>query len=186
MEDRERGRGRMPRHVSGSVWARLGLLNSAESGIGRFSRNVYPGCFQPHPVIPTLASVPFRGRRPRPPPAVSVVLQFLYARPQHCAADLHGLDSAADFSFRDGQLAFLAKLAQAYKEDRADHLRVLVPRSNLQEQGHDSGAVVRLRGGARTAIASNLSKDLLEVVLIPSSPEALVFRADRQALFLLQ
>jgi hypothetical protein len=43
-----------------------------------------------------------------------------------------------------------------------------------------------LRNRHSTAIASNLSKDLLEVVLIPSSPEALVFRADRQALFLLQ
>ena len=43
------------------------------------------------------------------------------------AADLPGLDPAEDFSFRDGQLAFLTKLAKAYQEGRTDHLGVFVP-----------------------------------------------------------
>ena len=89
------------------------------------------------------------------------------------AADLPGLDPAADFSFREGQRAFLVKLAKAYQEGRTDHLGVFVPgygktltalasfavaramgvcdrlvvfvpRSNLQEQYADADVMARM------------------------------------------
>ena len=62
------------------------------------------------------------------------------------AADLPGLDPADDFSFRDGQLAFLAKLARAYQEGRTDHLGVFVPGYGKTLTALASFAVARAMG----------------------------------------
>jgi len=62
------------------------------------------------------------------------------------AADLPGLDPAADFSFREGQRAFLAKLAQAYQEGRTDHLGVFVPGYGKTLTALASFAVARAMG----------------------------------------
>jgi superfamily II DNA or RNA helicase len=62
------------------------------------------------------------------------------------AADLPGLDPAEDFSFRDGQLAFLVKLANAYQEGRTDHLGVFVPGYGKTLTALASFAVARAMG----------------------------------------
>jgi superfamily II DNA or RNA helicase len=62
------------------------------------------------------------------------------------AADLPGLDPADDFSFREGQRAFLAKLAKAYQEDRTDHLGVFVPGYGKTLTALASFAVARAMG----------------------------------------
>jgi len=62
------------------------------------------------------------------------------------AAELPGLDPADDFSFRDGQLAFLAKLATAYQEGRTDHLGVFVPGYGKTLTALASFAVARAMG----------------------------------------
>jgi superfamily II DNA or RNA helicase len=62
------------------------------------------------------------------------------------AADLPGLDPAEDFSFRDGQLAFLVKLAKAYQEGRTDHLGVFVPGYGKTLTALASFAVARAMG----------------------------------------
>jgi superfamily II DNA or RNA helicase len=62
------------------------------------------------------------------------------------AADLPGLDPAEDFSFREGQLAFLAKLAKAYQEGRTDHLGVFVPGYGKTLTALASFAVARAMG----------------------------------------
>ena len=62
------------------------------------------------------------------------------------AADLPGLDPAADFSFREGQRAFLVKLAKAYQEGRTDHLGVFVPGYGKTLTALASFAVARAMG----------------------------------------
>ena len=68
------------------------------------------------------------------------------------AADLPGLDPAPDFSFRDGQLAFLIKLAQAYQEGRTDHLGVFVPGYGKTLTALASFAVARAMGVCDTLV----------------------------------
>ncbi|WP_251980834.1 DEAD/DEAH box helicase family protein, partial [Salinibacter ruber] len=68
------------------------------------------------------------------------------------AADLPGLDPAEDFSFRDGQLAFLAKLARAYQEGRTDHLGVFVPGYGKTLTALASFAVARAMGVSDTLV----------------------------------
>ena len=62
------------------------------------------------------------------------------------AADLPGLAPADDFSFRDGQLAFLVKLAKAYQDGRTDHLGVFVPGYGKTLTALASFAVARAMG----------------------------------------
>ena len=62
------------------------------------------------------------------------------------AAGLPGLDPAADFSFREGQRAFLVKLAKAYQEGRTDHLGVFVPGYGKTLTALASFAVARAMG----------------------------------------
>ncbi len=62
------------------------------------------------------------------------------------AANLPGLAPADDFSFREGQLAFLAKLARAYQEGRTDHLGVFVPGYGKTLTALASFAVARAMG----------------------------------------
>jgi superfamily II DNA or RNA helicase len=62
------------------------------------------------------------------------------------ATDLPGLAPADDFSFREGQLAFLVKLAKAYQEDRTDHLGVFVPGYGKTLTALASFAVARAMG----------------------------------------
>ena len=62
------------------------------------------------------------------------------------ATDLPGLAPADDFSFRDGQLAFLVKLAKAYQDGRTDHLGVFVPGYGKTLTALASFAVARAMG----------------------------------------
>ena len=68
------------------------------------------------------------------------------------AATLPGLDPAEDFSFREGQLAFLAKLARAYQEGRTDHLGVFVPGYGKTLTALASFAVARAMGVCDTLV----------------------------------
>ncbi len=68
------------------------------------------------------------------------------------AANLPGLDPAEDFSFRDGQRAFLAKLAKAYQEGRTDHLGVFVPGYGKTLTALASFAVARAMGVSDTLV----------------------------------
>jgi len=72
--------------------------------------------------------------------------------PSISAADLPGLAPADDFSFRDGQLAFLAKLTKAYQEGRTDHLGVFVPGYGKTLTALASFAVARAMGVCDTLV----------------------------------
>ncbi|PSQ78883.1 MAG: helicase [Bacteroidetes bacterium QH_7_62_13] len=64
------------------------------------------------------------------------------------AADLPGLNPADDFSFRNGQYAFLIKLVKAYQEGKTDHLGVFVPGYGKTLTALSSFAVARAMGVA--------------------------------------